>query len=103
MLTFILNVLKSLFRPLGALFDFLNDISPALAWLVIILLVGVLVLLIAHIGRTFMIALDRRGMRTPVPLNVAEKLRDPEEIESLAADAEQQNHNLPGHQGTTQC
>ncbi|MEM6471005.1 MAG: DUF4129 domain-containing protein [Planctomycetota bacterium] len=91
MLKYLLEFLSWLFAPLGALFEYLDNISPVLAWLVILFLVALLALLVFHIGRTFFVALDRRGLRTSVPLDVSEKLRDPDEIEMLAADAEQKS------------
>lgn len=89
-LEFVMDLLRSLLWPLRALFGVLDNISPVLAWLVIGLLVLLLALLVAHIGRTFLIALDRRRPRLPVDMDAAEQLRDPREIERLAADAEQQ-------------
>ena len=60
LLDVLLRVLWWLLGPIRALFGVLSDISPVLAWLVIIALVLVLVALVAHIAYTFKVALERR-------------------------------------------
>ena len=72
--------------PIRALFDMLHDISPPLAWLVIVLLVVILIALIAHIIYTFKQALARPGRgRLDVPREAAPP--DPGTLERQAGDA----------------
>ena len=71
-------------RPFLTLIGALWEISPLLAWVVIILLVLLLIALIAHIAYTFKVALARRAGVQRIDLTTAEERRDPAEFERLA-------------------
>ncbi len=65
LLALIWRLFHWLTRPFVALFDWLYSISPPLAWLMVAALVGLLVVLIAHIGYTLVRAFSHRQEATP--------------------------------------
>jgi hypothetical protein len=79
---FIWRILEPIFRFFAKLWD----ISPVLAWIVVVTLIVVGTLLIAHIVYTFKQAISRRA-GLPGRLALATRKTDPVELERLAEDA----------------